>query len=106
MMLAMALFMLAIALAGGADLRPLVGLLAILGRDPDVHLGALLAKIGGVDQEPALAAPHGQGEFRHRDIGNGFKAGADSATNGVNPPIEIDVDLPIQGGDQVGQLIA
>lgn len=106
MMLAMVLFKLAVALAGGADLGPLVGLLAILGRDLNVHLGALLAKIGGVDQEPALAAPHGQGEFRHRHIGNGFKAGANSATNGVDPPIKINIDLAIQGGDQVGQLIA
>src|SRR5271156_3371772 len=97
---------LAVSLARGPQLWPRVRILAVLGPDPDDRLGWCLAEIAGVDQQAAPATPHGEDELRHRDVGNGFEDIADAAVYAVDAAGQVDVDLAVQGDDEVGQAVA
>ena len=71
------------------------------------HVGPVgrLAEVAAVDQEALLAALHRQHELGHRGVGDRVEAGADAAVLGVDPADQVDVDLAVQGDDQVGQRV-
>src|SRR5262245_48623783 len=92
-----------------ADLEALVSqFLAVVGEELDrsAELFALLpfgALIVAVGEDSLPAALDGEFELRHRDVGDGAEGVADPPVHGIDPSDEIDVDLPLERGDQVGQ---
>jgi hypothetical protein len=65
------------------------------------------AEVFAVLDQAALAAAHGEDEFADLGIGDRFEAGAQAAGLGrVDAADEVDMDLAVQRGDKVGQLVA
>lgn len=71
------------------------------------HIGAILlrAEVGGIDDQALMAALHLHDSFADGGVGDTAQGGADTALLGVDPGDDFDVDLPMQGKDQVGQLV-
>jgi len=54
---------------------------------------------------PFFAAEEVQGETADRHVGGGFEARPEPAVDGVDAAVEFDLDLALEVGDEVGQLV-
>src|SRR5215203_3711731 len=62
-----------------------------------------LAELGVVDEQALVAALHREDEPGDRRVGDRPEGVADPRVDRVDPAGEVDVDLPVERGDQVGQ---
>src|SRR3954470_15683656 len=61
-----------------------------------------LADVPAVFQQALLPAPHVQHKPRYRRVGHRGERRTDAAVDRVNAAVEVDVDLPVERGDQIG----
>jgi hypothetical protein len=63
------------------------------------------AEVPAVDDQPLLAALHGEDEFGDRRIWDGFKGASDASFEGIDPAGDVDVDDAVQRYDEIWQLV-
>ena len=62
-------------------------------------------KVGRVDEQTLLGALHRQDGLGDGGIWNRLESAAQATGDGVNPGDGVDVDDPMQGGNEVGQVV-
>ena len=76
---------------------------AILTADANSREQRCLADVGAVDQESPLATVEAQVEPGDRCVGDRLEGGAQTAADRFDLAVEVDVDLAVEGGDEVGE---
>src|ERR1044072_888203 len=77
----------------------------VLGREPDRRPVGLGAEVLAVDHQALLAALHAQDELVHGCVGDDVEGVSDPTFDRVDPSDDVHGRDPVQGPDQVGELV-
>src|SRR6202040_1749126 len=110
-----ALVLLALLGAGRLEFGALVGGLAVLAVYRDAGVEGGLAEIRVVFEQPLAGAVEAEAEAGDGGVGDGLEGGADAGdlfavrelfVDGGDVAVEVDVDLALEGDEEVGELVA
>ena len=78
--------------------------LAVLAVDLDVDVLGCGAEVDGVDEEALVAAIEVEGKLGDGGVGDGVEGGAQLAVDRFDETDQVDVDLALELGDDIGEL--